>query len=134
MKLPVIDITLYDNEYRGYYYDMHKYIRGYGNKNKTVIIDNIRNKIYNNINKYIVVYNNRITVNKICICDKQVEYIKQSNYVYTIIYENIKYHIYKDHNNIYKCIKYEAICPDIDERIEYLKNNNMSNNLINLIK
>ena len=131
MKLPVLAIIKTDGYYCGYYYDdIQQYIHYYDNKNKIILVDKVLHNIYNNINKYIVVYNDHKIINKIYVRDKQVEYVKQSNDIYTIVYKNIKYYIYSnDRGNLYRCIKYEVICPDIDERIEYLKNNNLFNNL-----
>ena len=95
--------------------------------------------IYNNskYNKLLIIYCIG-NANKyyMCNCNKIIKVNIHNN---IFIYNHIKYYlklrpIYKNCHLVYYCQKYEIICPDIDDRVDYLKDTHIFNNLIDLLK
>ena len=124
MELPIVDNYTVGYAVLTYYGNIRVY-------NEEQFSSNLINDIkkFHKFNKYIEV--NSIKDIKFYIDGIKVPYTKTNNDIYTIIYKNFIHYIH--YVNIFTYIKYEIICPDIDERIEYLKDNGMFNNFIGLI-
>ena len=122
--------------YRCYYY-------GYcnGHQYSADNCDKIINK-FSKINNKLIIINtcserwcSSPYINFIDICENGniIEISDEKCYGWTFSYNNIKFHIYSTDDDYYKMDS--ITCPDVEERISYLKKEQHSiNNLINLLK